>query len=123
MVQAFLGKEKIIEFVKVNKIYLRGTKGFTMTKEEEIMQFLHERVFDPVLNSNTASTRLKQGVRLTIMRMDQRDALGMVQYFWSAVTGTEKSIGFARMMREEGFDRFEEAIDEFRVRFGNLWIG
>jgi hypothetical protein len=91
-----------------------------MTKEQEIMQFLHQRVFDPVLNSETASARLKQGVRLTIMRMDQRDASGMVQYFWSAVSGTENSIGFARMMREEGFPRFEEVIQEFRDRFSDL---
>lgn len=94
-----------------------------MTKEQEIMQFLHERVFDPVLNSPTASNSLKQGVRLTIVRMEQRDALGMIQYFWSAVTGTEKSIGFAKMMKDEGFDRFEEAIDEFRTRFSDLWLG
>jgi predicted glycosyl hydrolase (DUF1957 family) len=94
-----------------------------MTKEEEIMQFLHERVFDPVLNSPTASKALKQGVRMTILRMQNRDALGMVSYFWSAVTGTEKSVRFARMMEEQGFDRFEEALVEFRDRFGNLWIG
>ena len=94
-----------------------------MTKEQEIMQFLHEHVFDPVLNSETASARLKQGVRLTIMRMEQRDAVGMVNYYWSAVIGTEKSIGFARMMREEGFNRFEETIVEFRDRFSNLWLG
>ena len=94
-----------------------------MTKEEEIMQFLHERVFDPILNSPSASKELKLGVRLTIVRMQNRDALGMVSYFWSAVTGTEKSVRFARMMEEQGFDRFEEALVEFRDRFGNLWIG
>lgn len=93
-----------------------------MTKEEEIMQFLHERVFDPVLNSSVASEKLKQGVRLTIMRMEQRDAMGMVQYYWSAITGTEKSIGFARLMRAEGFTRFEETIDEFRAQFAELWL-
>jgi hypothetical protein len=93
-----------------------------MTKEQEIMQFLHKRVFDPVINSDTASENLKRGVRLTIVRMEQRDALGMMQYFWSAVTGTEKSIGFAKLMKNEGFDRFEETIDEFRERFSDLWV-
>lgn len=93
-----------------------------MTKEQEVMQFLHKRVFDPVLNSPDASEKLKQGVRLTIVRMEQRDAIGMVSYFWSAVTGTEKSIGFAKLMKDEGFDRFEEAIDEFRERFSDLWL-
>ena len=53
-------------------------KELDMIKEQEIMQFLHERVFDPVLNSDTASTKLKQGIRMTIVRMEQRDAVGMV---------------------------------------------
>lgn len=86
-------------------------------KEDEIMRFLHERVFDPVLASPIASEKLKQGVRLTITRMRQRDADGMVHYFWSAVVGTERSTSFAAQMRKEGFDRFEEAIEEFRERF------
>jgi len=86
------------------------------------MQFLHERVFDPVLNSDIASTKLKKGIRMTIVRMELRDAIGMVSYFWSAVTGTERSIGFAKSMKDEGFDRFEEAIDEFRTRFSDLWL-
>jgi hypothetical protein len=55
--------------------------------------------------------------------MEERDAKGMVQYYWSAITGTEKSIGFARLMRNEGFTRFEETIDEFRERFNDLWLG
>ncbi len=46
-----------------------------MTKEQEIMQFLHERVFDLALNSPNASAKLKQGVSLTIMRMKLRDAV------------------------------------------------
>lgn len=86
-------------------------------KEAEIMAFLQERVFQPVLNSPTASERLKQGVRLTITRMSQHDAAGMIHYFWSAVVGTERSTSFAAQMRREGFDRFEEAIEEFRSRF------
>lgn len=85
--------------------------------EREIMDFLHARVFTPVLTSATASERLKQGIRLTIIRLEERNAAGMVQYFWSAVIGTERSIGFAAQMRQEGFSRFEEAIEDFRVRF------
>lgn len=92
------------------------------TKEREIMDFLHERVFDPILQSTTASETLKRGVRLTIVRMEQRDANGMSDYFWHAVKGTDPSIAFASRMRQEGFDRFEEAIEEFRVRFNDRWL-
>ncbi len=91
-------------------------------KEMEIMTFLHSRIFDPILQSPQASEKLKQGVRGTIMRMEQRDAEGMVQYYWSAIVGTERSVGFAAQMRQEGFSRFEEALEEFRVRFNDDFL-
>ena len=91
-------------------------------KEQEIMAFLQENVFDPILTSSLASNSLKQGVRLTNMRMEQRDAFGMVGYYWSAIIGTERSTAFARRMREEGFTRFEEIIEEFRNRFNDAWL-
>ncbi len=91
-------------------------------KEQEIMDFLHRHVFDPILQSTGASEKLKQGVHYTIMRMEQRDAVGMVQYYWSAIIGTERSIGFAALMRQEGFDRFEEALEQFRVRFNDRFL-
>jgi len=93
-----------------------------MQKDQKIMDFLHDNVFDPILNSPNASNSLKQGVRLTIMRMNERDAKGKIHYYWSAIIGTERSTEFARSMREEGFTRFEEVIDEFRDRFNDNWI-
>jgi hypothetical protein len=91
-------------------------------KEQAIMNFLHSQIFDAILQSPAASEKLKQGVRLTIMRMEQRDANGMIQYYWSAIIGTERSIGFAAQMRQEGFNRFEEALEEFRVRFDDQFL-
>ena len=91
-------------------------------KEKEIMRFLHERVFDPILTSSEASEPLKQGIRYTIMRLNERDAAGMIRYYWSAIVGTDPSIAFAAKLRAEGFDRFEEAIDEFRLRFDDAFL-
>lgn len=93
-----------------------------MTKKEEILAFLHANVFDPILNSPTASDALKKGVRYTIARLNERDAAGIIHYYWSAIVGTDRSIGFAKMMKDEGFTRFEEVIDEFRARFNNAWL-
>lgn len=90
-----------------------------MTKEQKVMQFLHDNVFGPILNSEHASNTLRQGVRMTITRMNQRDAACMVAYYWSAIIVTERSTQFARHMREERFTRFEEVIDEFRERFND----
>jgi transposase-like protein len=89
--------------------------------------FLHKHVFDPILSSPVASDALKRGVRLTIMRMEQLNPRGIVQYYWSAIIGTERSTEFARQMRTEGFTRFEEVIDEFRHAglrraVGEVWV-
>lgn len=54
--------------------------------------------------------------------MQGRNAQGMISYFWSAVVGTEKSTRFARLMKAEGFGRFEEVLEEFRDRFNNAWL-
>jgi hypothetical protein len=69
-----------------------------------------------------ASEKLKQGVRNTIMRLEQRNAAGMIEYYRSAIIGTERSIGFAALMRQEGFDRFEEALEEFWRRFNDAFL-
>tara|TARA_B100000614_G_C14238193_1_gene365488 strand:+ start:188 stop:475 length:288 start_codon:yes stop_codon:yes gene_type:complete len=93
-----------------------------MDKKDEVMKYLHANIFDPILNSDTASNSLKQGIRLTIMRMNQLDAKGVVQYYWSAIVGTDRSIGFAAQMKQEGYTRFEEIIDEFRLEFNDRWL-
>lgn len=93
-----------------------------MSKKQELLRYLHEHVFDPILNSPVASNDLKAGVRYTIMRMEKRDAAGIVQYYWSAIIGTERSTSFARKMKQEGFTRFEEIIEDFRERFNNRWL-
>ena len=99
-----------------------------MTKEElsrrqEIMDFLSENVFSPILNSTSASDTLKNGVRYTTMRLKNLNSEGMIKYYWSAIVGTDKSIEFAKQMRDEGFARFEseDVLQEFRSRF-NAWI-
>ena len=86
------------------------------------MNFLTRNVFEPILSSATASKELKSGINLTIMRMKQRNAQGMIQYFWSAVIGTERSVGFARRMKDEGFVRFEDVLTEFRDKFNDKWL-
>lgn len=91
-------------------------------KKQEILDFLHEQVFDPILESSLASSTLKRGVNYTIMRLERRDAPGIIQYYWSAISGTENSTRFARLMRLEGFTRFEEVIDDFRDRFNDEWL-
>lgn len=83
------------------------------------MDFLADGFMDVLARG---SNNAKMGVRETIFRMRQRDAEGMVSYFWSAIVGTERSIRFADRLRAEGFTRWEELIEDFRVRFDGRWL-
>lgn len=92
-----------------------------MTKEQELMQYLHEKVFDPIINSKTCSSKIKSGVNLTIGRMNRLSSEKMVQYFWSALA-TDNAIKFSKYMKEEGLTRFEDVMEEFRDKFNDKWL-
>ena len=92
-----------------------------MTKEEELMLFLHEKVFDPILNSKDAPANIKSGVTLTIARMNKLDAEKMNQYFWSALA-TDNAISFSKRVKAEGLPRFEDVFEDFRDRFNEEWL-
>jgi hypothetical protein len=87
-----------------------------------VMCYLWSRQFKTPLD--TGSQKVKAGVNLTITRLRQRDALGMVHYYWTAVTGTERSVPFAKLLKSEGFPVFETetTLFEFRDRFNDKWF-
>ncbi|MEO8513351.1 MAG: hypothetical protein ABI543_07325 [Ignavibacteria bacterium] len=86
------------------------------------MNFLNKNVFNPIINSSTASQKLKIGVRQTKMKLRHKDALGMMMFYWSSIVGTSRSTPFAAQMKKEGFTRFEEVLDEFREKFNEEWL-
>lgn len=92
-----------------------------MTKEEELMNFLHEKGFDPILSSKEAPANIKSGVNLTIGRMNRLSAEKMIQYFWSALA-TDNAISFSKKIKAEGLPRFEDVLEEFRDRFNDAWL-
>lgn len=91
-------------------------------KELELFNYLKQKVFDPILNSDSASPKLKIGVRNTMKIMRRLDAKGMLSYYWNSIIGTSKSRSFSRSMRDEGFTRFEEVVNEMRIKFDDKWL-
>lgn len=92
-----------------------------MTKEQELMGYLHVKVFDPILISKTCPSDIKRGVHLTIGRMNKLTAEKMVQYFWSALS-TDNAIKFSKQMKAEGLTRFEDVMEDFRDKFNERWL-
>ena len=82
-----------------------------MTKEQEIMEFLQEKVFNPILENKNLPMPAKMALNMTISKMKNLSADEMISYFQQAVS-TSKSL-FANA---EGAN-FEAIIEEFKNRF------
>ena len=93
-----------------------------MKKEDEIMAFLNEKVFDPILDSPKHSITAKRGIRYARMRLEKLNAKGIWSYYWSAIIGTDRSINFSKLLKKEGATRFEDVSEEFRERFDDKWL-
>ena len=93
-----------------------------MTKEEELMDFLNKNVFDPILCCPHAHKDIEGGVRRTVDSFQTQDAAGMIDHYWKSIRGTDGSIAFAGMLKQHGFKRFEDVLDEFRIRFNDKWL-
>lgn len=92
-----------------------------MTKEDEILNFLEVRMFTPILNSQNTSDRLKKATRGLRLRLKQRNAQEMVEYFWTNVVDTQaKHATYGRMLYNERISDFEEVINDFRLKFKEL---
>lgn len=89
-----------------------------MSKEQEILEFLETKMFVPILKSSRTTDRFKKATRGLRLRMQQRDAQAMIQYFWSTVVDPKaKHANYGRMLQNENFPELEEVVNEFRVRF------
>lgn len=89
-----------------------------MSKELEILNFLEVKMFTPILESSSTSERFKKATRGLRIRIQQRDAQGMIKYFWNTVVDSKaKHATYGRMLNNEVFPEFEDVVNEFRVRF------
>lgn len=92
-----------------------------MSKEQEVLDFLEVNLFNPILQSPSTGERLKSATRGLRLRMKQRDAEGMIQYFWNTVVDVKaKHANYGRMLQNEEFPGFEEVVSNFRLRFKEL---
>lgn len=87
--------------------------------KKELLDYFDKNMFTPNIRKaeQLGETNVVKGLRLTWIRLQNRDAKGIVHYYWSAVSGTDKSIAFSKEMKRCGLVRFEDLLEDFRERF------
>ncbi len=93
-----------------------------MGKEKEVLTFLRKHLFNRVLALDYITKELESYIVDTIKALKDRNAVGMVHYFWSTIGGGEMKKVFQQRLMDEGFLDFEEVVEEFKVRFNGEWL-
>ena len=94
-----------------------------MSKEEQILSYLYDRIFLDVINSKTASQKAKKVVNKTIMCLKQLPAVSMTQYVWNAVYEEDNNGERAEsILKKEGFTTFKDIINDFTNKFNDDFL-
>lgn len=94
-------------------------------KQTEFLNYLEENVWSEAerFGKENNNKHLVQGIRLTRLRLSQLSSVEkMLHFFWSAIEGTEKSINFSDIMKDNGLTRFEDILEDVRVKFNDEWL-
>ena len=91
---------------------------------QEMDNYFNTKLFEPTIKYATDNNikEIAQGARYTRMRMSQLDSKKKLQYFWSAIQGTEKSIKFSKLLKDNGVLRFEDILEEVREKFNDEYF-
>ena len=94
-----------------------------MSKEEQVLNYLYDKIFLDVINSKTASKKAKNIVNKTIMCLKQLPLESMIQYVWNAVYEEDNNGDRANnILKHEGFTTFQDIIEEFKIKFDDNFI-
>lgn len=94
-------------------------------KKQEFLSYLENNVWGPAekVGKENNDMTLVKGIRLTRVRISQLPTVvKMIHFFWSAVEGTDRSINFSNIMKSYNLTRFEDVLEEVRVKFNDSWI-
>ena len=106
--------ERLRSLCDAIRVYLMETSY--LPQEKEIMHFLRENVFDPILNSANASSELKQDI-ISLVRSLNAEADWQMINSWLSMAEYPPGFAVIQKMKDEGFLQFEATLDEFRRRF------
>lgn len=95
-----------------------------LEKQKEMIDWLDENMFNinSRLGKEIKNKQIINGTNLTRGRMLQLPPEKMILFVYSAINGTNKSVRFYGILRENNAVTFEDVFDEFKEKFNNEWL-
>lgn len=93
-----------------------------MDKKQQLINFLQDQLFNPVLHSPYASSQLKADFRSTLRLLEQFSAEGILCYIWNTLASAELEPVLAHRLEDEGFNNYHAILNTFKQRFTYDWL-
>lgn len=93
-----------------------------MNKKEELLNFLQQELFDPIIHSPCVSNELKYDFLTIANTLEKFSAEGILLYFWNMMANEEVQMIFSNRLMDEGFDHYPELIENFKNHFTYEWL-
>jgi hypothetical protein len=92
-----------------------------MTKEEELIAFLHENLYDPILAMKDLSPDDRNEINRIIDEMNYLEARRMIQYFYNTLI-TYNEILYPRRNKKESVPDLNKIFEEIRTKYNGEWL-
>lgn len=93
-----------------------------MDKKQELLDFLQEELFNPVINSPFVSSELKYDFITILDTIKHFSAEGILLYFWNMMANDEVQMIFSNRLMDEGFYNYTELLGTFKNHFTYEWL-
>ena len=93
-----------------------------MEKKQQLLNFLHEELFNPILHSPYASSQLKHDFEHTEQMLKDFSAEGILFYIWNSFANKEVEMILSNRLMDEGFHSYEHVLNTFKHEFTYEWL-
>ncbi len=93
-----------------------------MSKKQQLLSFLNENIFDPIISAPYASSQLKNDFLCMREMLKDFSAKGILYFVWISLFNQENEIILCNRLIDEGFHFYKSVTDNFKENFSYEWL-
>ncbi len=93
-----------------------------MNKKEQLLNFLDENLFNPIILAPYVSSQLKKDFSHTREMLKDFSAEGILYYMWNTFANKDSEIIISNRLMDEGFKLYDQVLTTFKQEFSYEWL-
>ncbi len=93
-----------------------------MDKKQQLLNYLNNELFTPILQSPYTSSQLKYDFEHTRQTLQEFSAEGILFYVWNTFGSPELERVLSNRLIDEGFLNYGDALSTFKNQFTYEWL-